>query len=149
MRSLVNKSHAQILQEGVIRLFRSYRPDYGDGEQQRDFLYVKDAVAMTLHLAETCNANGLFNLGSGEAHSWNELAVAVFAAMGREPRIEYIEMPKPLRGQYQYFTQADIGKLRDTGFSKPLTPLTEAIKDYVIRYIVGNRNLGDEQEAVL
>ena len=147
MRSLVNKSHAQVLQEGKIRLFRSYRSDYGDGEQQRDFLYVKDAAAMTLHLAETKNTNGLFNLGSGEAHSWNELAVAVFTAMGREPRIEYIEMPETLRGQYQYFTQADIGKLRDTGFSKQLTPLTEAVKDYVIRYLVGNRKLGDEQEA--
>lgn len=136
MRSVVHKSYAQVVNEGLIRLFKSYRPDYADGEQQRDFLYVKDAVAMTLHLAATPGANGLFNVGSGEAHSWNQLARAVFAALGREPRIEYIEMPETLRGKYQYFTKADIGKLRASGYAAPLTPLADAVKDYVTNYLV-------------
>ena len=141
MRSLVHKSHAQVLETGAIRLFKSYRPDYADGEQKRDFLYVKDAVAMTLHLATTTNANGLFNLGSGEAHSWNELARAVFAALDRPPRIEYIEMPEKLRQQYQYFTRADIGKLRAAGYQTPVTPLADAVSDYVRNYLTPGLHL--------
>ena len=143
MRSVIHKSHGQVLREGVIRLFKSHRPDYADGEQRRDFLYVKDAAAMTLHLAATTEANGLFNLGSGEAHSWNELAGAIFAAMGREPRIEYVEMPGALRDKYQYFTRADISKLRAAGFAEALTPLNEAVCDYVTRYLAPDRRLGD------
>jgi hypothetical protein len=134
MRSLVHKSYARVLETGVIRLFKSYRPEYADGEQKRDFLYVKDAVAMTLHLGEKQHANGLFNLGSGRAHSWNDLARAVLGAMGREPRIEYVEMPEVLRGKYQYFTQADIGKLRASGYAEPISPLEDAIRDYVVRF---------------
>ena len=144
MRSVVHKSTAQALESGVIQLFKSHRPDYADGEQKRDFLYVKDAVAMTLHLAGRTEANGLFNVGSGEAHTWNELACALFASLGRAPRIEYIEMPEALRGKYQYFTQADIGKLRATGFAQSLTPLTDAVRDYVKNYLVPDRRLGDE-----
>jgi len=144
MRSLVHKSTAQVRESGLIRLFKSHRPDYTDGEQKRDFLYVKDAVAITLHLAATSGANGLFNVGSGEAHSWNELAHAVFAALGLPPRIEYIDMPEVLRGKYQYFTQANIGKLRATGYDRPITPLAEAVRDYVTRYLVPDRRLGDE-----
>ena len=147
MRSVVHKSYAQVLEDGVIRLFKSHRPDYADGEQKRDFLYVKDAVAITLHLAETVVAKGLYNLGSGEAHTWNELARAIFAAMGREPRIEYVEMPEALRGKYQYFTQADIGRLRGTGFEQNITPLTEAVRDYVSNYLATERKLGDESTA--
>jgi ADP-L-glycero-D-manno-heptose 6-epimerase len=143
MRSLVHKSYAQVLATGAIQLFKSYRPDYADGEQRRDFLYVKDAVAMTLHLGANPAANGLFNLGSGEAHTWNELARAVFAAVGREPRIDYIEMPEVLRGKYQYFTQADIGKLRATGYACPVTPLSDAVRDYVTRYLAPDRRLGE------
>ena len=144
MRSLVHKSTAQVRESGLIRLFKSHRPDFADGEQKRDFLYVKDAIAMTLHLAATPAANGLFNLGSGEAHSWNELARAVFAALGIPPKIEYIDMPEVLRGKYQYFTQANIAKLRATGYDLPLTPLADAVKDYVTRYLVPDRRLGDE-----
>ena len=144
MRSVVHKSYAQVLQDGVIRLFKSHRPDYADGEQKRDFLYVKDAVAMTLHLADQPAANGLFNVGSGEAHTWNELARAIFAALGREPRIEYIGMPEELQGKYQYFTQADIGKLRAAGFAKSITPLADAVRDYVKNYLVPGRRLGNE-----
>lgn len=145
MRSLVHKSFAQVLETGAIRLFKSYRPDFADGEQKRDFLYVKDAVAMTLHLgAHPATANGLFNLGCGEAHSWNELATAVFTALQRETQIDYIEMPEVLKGKYQYYTKACIGKLRATGYKAPMTPLAEAVKDYVIHYLIPHRHLGDE-----
>lgn len=144
MRSVVHKSFAQVLQDGVIRLFKSHRPDYSDGEQKRDFLYIKDAVTMTLHLAQSVEANGLYNLGSGEAHTWNALARAIFTAMGREPHIEYIDMPEALRGKYQYFTQADIGKLRSTGFEQTVTPVQEAVRDYVSNYLTVDRKLGDE-----
>jgi ADP-L-glycero-D-manno-heptose 6-epimerase len=144
MRSVVNKSCAQVLGGGVIRLFKSHRKEYADGEQQRDFLYVKDAVEMTLHLAAAKAVGGLFNLGSGEAHTWNELARAVFAALGREPRIEYVEMPEPLQPKYQYFTRANIGKLRTAGFNDPITPLADAVRDYVQTYLLPVRRLGAE-----
>ena len=146
MRSLVHKSFAQALETGAIRLFKSYKPEYRDGEQQRDFLYVKDAVAMTLHLAAHKGAGGLFNIGSGEAHTWVELATAVFRALDREPKIEFIEMPETLRGKYQYFTQADIGKLRAAGCDRAVTPLADAVADYVRNYLLTNRALGDEAE---
>ncbi len=112
MRSVVHKSFGQIVDKGTIQLFKSYHSDYRDGEQMRDFLYVKDAAVMTLHLAANTKAGGLYNVGSGKAHTWNELASAIFAALVRLPRIEYIKMPEALRPKYQYFTQADIGKLR-------------------------------------
>ncbi|HXC33197.1 MAG TPA: ADP-glyceromanno-heptose 6-epimerase [Verrucomicrobiae bacterium] len=142
MRSLVCKSYAEVLKTGVIRLFKSYRPEYRDGEQRRDFLYVKDAVQMTLHLATNPAANGIFNIGSGEARTWNELARAVFAALGREPRVEYIEMPESIREKYQYFTQADIGKLRAAGYDAPVTSLEDAVRDYVVNYLVPGRSIG-------
>ncbi|HMD55792.1 MAG TPA: ADP-glyceromanno-heptose 6-epimerase, partial [Phycisphaerae bacterium] len=108
MRSLVHKSFAQVQNENLIRLFKSYRKDFKDGEQKRDFLYVKDAVAMTLHLAANKKAGGLFNIGSGEARTWIDLANSVFAALGKKPKIEFIEMPEIIRDKYQYFTQANI-----------------------------------------
>lgn len=141
MRSVVNKSYAEVLQTGTIHLFKSYRPEYRDGEQRRDFLYVKDAVEMTLSLAANPNANGIFNIGSGVARTWNDLARAVFAALGREPRIEYIEMPESIRDKYQYFTQADIGKLRAAGYDQPITALEDAVRDYVVNYLVPGRTI--------
>jgi ADP-L-glycero-D-manno-heptose 6-epimerase len=143
MRSVVNKSFAQVMQTGVIRLFKSYRPEYADGEQQRDFLYVKDAVRMTVHLAENRQAAGIFNIGSGKAHSWNQLAAAIFSALGREPRIEYIEMPETIRDKYQYFTEAKIEKLRSAGYTQAITPLGEAVRDYVQNYLVPRKALGE------
>jgi ADP-L-glycero-D-manno-heptose 6-epimerase len=141
MRSLVCKSYAEALKTGVIQLFKSYRPQYRDGEQRRDFLYVKDAVAMTLHLAANPAANGIFNIGSGKARTWNELACAVFAALGRKPRIEYIDMPESIRDKYQYFTQADIHKLLSTGFDLPITSLEDAVCDYVVNYLMPGRTI--------
>ena len=145
MRSLVHKAYGQVVETGSIRLFKSDRPEFADGEQKRDFLYVKDAVEMTIHLAETATAGGLYNLGSGAANSWNTLATAIFAALGRAPRIEYIPMPEALRAKYQYFTQADIAKLRGSRYSNPVTPLADAVADYVGRYLVSGRRLGDEE----
>jgi ADP-L-glycero-D-manno-heptose 6-epimerase len=143
MRSLVNKAYDQILETGEIRLFRSYRAEYADGEQKRDFLYVKDAVAMTLHVAANEGANGLFNVGSGDANTWVDLANAVFAALGKQPKIRFIDMPEELRAKYQYFTQADIGRLRASGYTAPVTPLRDAVGDYVKNYLVPTRHLGD------
>jgi len=144
MRSLVNKAYQQILETGEVRLFKSYKTEYKDGEQMRDFLYVKDAIEMTIHFAETAtNAGGLYNLGSGEANTWLTLSRAIFSALGREPQIEFIEMPEVLRGKYQYYTKADIAKLRNTGYAKPLTPLPEAVRDYVQSYMVPGKKLGD------
>ena len=127
MRSVVCKSYSQVLATGVIRLFKSYRPEYRDGEQVRDFLYVKDAVDMTLFLATHSGANGLFNIGSGKAHTWNELACAVF---------EYVEMPESIRDKYQYSTRADIGKLLSAGYDQPITPLDDAVRDYIVNYLM-------------
>jgi len=144
MRSLVHKACGQILATGKVQLFKSHRPDYKDGEQMRDFLYVKDAIRMTLHLAETPSAGGLFNLGSGKAHTWVELATAIFTALGKQPNIEFIDMPEHLQSKYQYYTCADIAKLRASGFTQEITALTEAVRDYVQGYLVPDRRLGDE-----
>jgi ADP-L-glycero-D-manno-heptose 6-epimerase len=144
MRSLVHKSFGQVQTEGVIRLFKSYRSDFRDGEQKRDFLYVKDAVAMTLHLAATPKANGLFNIGSGAARTWLDLARAVFIALNRKPNIQFIEMPDSIRQKYQYFTEANLGRLRAAGYTAPVTSLEDAVGDYVRNYLVSGRRLDPE-----
>ncbi|MFA5263597.1 MAG: ADP-glyceromanno-heptose 6-epimerase [Opitutaceae bacterium] len=131
MRSLVHKAYGQILARGWIELFKSDRPDFADGEQKRDFVYVRDAVAVTLHFLEHRESSGLFNCGTGQARTWLDLARALFAAMGRKPDIRFIDMPPVLRGKYQYLTQADTSKLRAAGYKAPFMPLEAAIKDYV------------------
>jgi ADP-L-glycero-D-manno-heptose 6-epimerase len=133
MRSVVCKAREQISQTGAVKLFKSYRADFKDGEQKRDFIYVRDAVDVTLHFAlERRNASGLFNCGTGEARSWNDLAKAVFGAMGKKPKIEFIDMPPGLREKYQYFTQATVEKLRRAGgYTKPFTALEEGVKDLI------------------
>lgn len=145
MRSVVHKAFAQIRETGAVKLFRSHHPDYRDGEQMRDFLYVKDAVAMTLHLAAAPQAKGLFNLGSGRAATWIELVTPMFHALDLEPRIEFIDMPEVLRGKYQYHTQADLGRLLATGWNGPVHSLAEAVTDYVRHYLLPDRRLGDEE----
>jgi ADP-L-glycero-D-manno-heptose 6-epimerase len=141
MRSVVHKSFGQVRETGVIRLFKSHRPDYRDGGQKRDFLYVKDAVAMTLHLAADEKAGGLFNIGSGAARTWLDLGHAVFAALKREPKIEFIEMPEGIRDKYQYFTEANLARLRAAGYTAPVTPLEGAVSDYIGNYLVPDRRL--------
>ena len=143
MRSVVHKAFYEIQTTGRVGLFKSYRDDYADGEQKRDFLYVKDAVEMTLFLAEHSEANGIFNLGSGEANTWTALATAIFEALDQTPRIDFIDMPKDLREKYQYYTCADISKLREAGFTYPLTPLDVAVKDTVQNYLAPGRKLGE------
>ena len=144
MRSLVCKAYQQIVETGKIRLFKSYRPEFKDGEQMRDFVYVKDVVDMTLHLAASKKAGGLYNVGSGVARTWVDLGRAIFAALDREPQIEFIEMPESIRGQYQYHTCADISKVRAAGYKKETTALEDAVRDYVTNYLVTGRRLGDE-----
>ncbi|MBZ2179136.1 MAG: ADP-glyceromanno-heptose 6-epimerase [Acidobacteriota bacterium] len=144
MRSVVHKAFHQIRTTGKLELFRSHRPDFADGCQQRDFLYVKDAVAMSIHLADTPAAGGLFNLGSGHAHTWLDLGRAIFAALDREPNIEFIPMPEQLRGKYQYRTCATIDKLRQAGYTAPITPLADSVADYIRNYLNHDRRLGDE-----
>jgi len=141
MRSLVHKSFAQVQEKGVIQLFKSYRKEYNDGEQKRDFLYVKDCVAMTLHLAATPRANGLFNIGSGHARTWIDLSNAVFTALKKKPVIKFIAMPDAIRDKYQYFTQANLLRLRGAGYSSPVTSLENAVHDYVRKYLVPDKRL--------
>ena len=138
MRSVVAKAYQRVVEEGKIALFKSYREGYKDGEQKRDFIYVKDAVDIVLFFLDHPHVNGIFNVGTGKASTWNELAGALFAAVGKKPNIQYIEMPAGLEKRYQYFTQADMAKLRKTGYVKPFTPLKEAVADYA-RYLKDHR----------
>jgi ADP-L-glycero-D-manno-heptose 6-epimerase len=144
MRSVVAKAYEQIRARGTIELFRSYREGIADGEQSRDFLYVKDAAAVTTFLARTPSAGGLFNVGAGIDRTWNDLAAAVFAALDLPARIEYVDMPEELRGKYQYRTVADVSKLRAAGWEQPATPLERAVDDYVRNYLVTGASLGAE-----
>jgi ADP-L-glycero-D-manno-heptose 6-epimerase len=130
MRSVVNKAFRQIEGTGRLELFRSHRPDYKDGMQERDFVYVKDAVAITLFFLDHPGVSGIFNAGTGRTHTWVDLANAVFAALGREPRIDFIDMPETLRDKYQYYTLADIRKLRTAGYNAAFQPLAESVADY-------------------
>ncbi len=141
MRSMVHKAWGQIKETGNVRLFKSYRSEYADGEQMRDFVYVKDAVAVTLYFLEHREAGGLFNCGTGKARSWKDLMNAVFTAMKVKPNIEFIEMPEILRGKYQYFTQADMSKLRGAGYAAPFTSLEDAVLDYV-KFLTAQENEG-------
>jgi ADP-L-glycero-D-manno-heptose 6-epimerase len=142
MRSFALKAFEQIKADGKVRLFKSYSPKYADGEQMRDFVYVKDAVDMTLFFYDNISVNGLYNVGTGKARSWNDLANAIFAAMGREPKIDYIAMPQAIKDKYQYFTQADMSKLRAAGYKKQPTSMEDAVKDYVQNYVTTGEYLG-------
>jgi len=144
MRSVVHKAYYQILESGQVSLFKSYRPEFHHGEQRRDFLYVKDAVAATIYLAEHVDGGGLFNVGSGQANTWLALVKAIFSSLGQAPNIKFIEMPEQLQDKYQYYTCADINKLCKAGFSRPMTPLPDAVRDYVVNYLIPDRHLGDE-----
>jgi ADP-L-glycero-D-manno-heptose 6-epimerase len=135
MMSLVAKNHSLIAARRPIRLFRSHRLDYADGEQRRDFIYAKDCAAVMAWLLQHGRESGIFNLGTGAARSFRDMMAAVGAACGVEPTIEYIDMPALIRPNYQYFTQASIAKLRRSGYTAPFTPLEEAIEDYVTKHL--------------
>ena len=134
MRSVVSKSFGQILRTGKVALFKSYRPEYADGEQKRDFIYVKDAVEVTLSFIDHRASGGLFNCGTGIARTWVDLATAVFNAMGKPVQIDFIDMPETLKGKYQYFTEAEVGKLRAAGYNRAFTSLEDAVTDYIRNY---------------
>jgi len=135
MRSVVNKAYTQICGTGELALFRSRRPDYEDGKQDRDFVYVKDAVAVTLFFHDHPEVSGLFNCGTGRARTWYDLALAIFAAMGREPRIRFIDMPESIRDKYQYHTEADMTRLRAAGYTAPFTSIEDGVREYVREYL--------------
>ena len=143
MRSVVLRAFEQITDDGKLRLFKSYKKEYANGESMRDFLYVKDAVDMVLHLFGCSRACGLYNIGSGKAETWNALGKAVFAALGKEVNIEYIEMPEHLKDRYQYYTKAEMGKFYATGYTGELFSLEDAIRDYVVNYLLPGKYLGD------
>ena len=136
MRSVVVKAFAQICETGRMKLFASDRADYANGGQMRDFVYVKDCVEIMWWLAEHPKANGVFNLGTGKARTWNDLAKAIFTAMGRETAIDYVALPEHLRGKYQYFTAAAMDKLASLGCPLPRHSLEDGIVDYVQQYLL-------------
>ncbi|RPI17089.1 MAG: ADP-glyceromanno-heptose 6-epimerase [Ignavibacteriae bacterium] len=150
MRSMVNKSFAKIMETGKMQLFKSERPEYKDGEQKRDFLYVKDAVDMTVFFDITNpvgkDKNGIFNIGSGKASTWLDMTYALFKAVNKIPDIEFVDMPDNIRNQYQYFTQAKMEKIRDAGFTGEITSLEEGVRDYVQNYLMPDKYLSVNEQ---
>jgi ADP-L-glycero-D-manno-heptose 6-epimerase len=141
MRSVICKAYRQILSTNALKLFKSHRSDYEHGEQKRDFIYIKDCVEVIWWLLKNPKITGLFNLGSGQARTWNDLANTIFRAMQKKVKIEYIDMPTSIREQYQYFTQAEMKKLKDRGCLLNCTSLEEGIEDYVGNYLIKNQYL--------
>ncbi len=141
MRSLVQKAYEQIRDTGQVRLFRSLHPDYKDGEQMRDFIYVKDAVNMTLYFLEN-KRGGLYNVGTGKARKWNDLVCSIFNAMDKNVNIEYIDLPAEIADRYQYFTEAKMDKIRKAGYPRESSSLEEGVTDYVKNYLMKDLYLG-------
>jgi ADP-L-glycero-D-manno-heptose 6-epimerase len=135
MASVVLHAHRQILQTGQLKLFRSHRPDFADGEQMRDFIYVKDLNEVIFFLTNHGKDPGIYNLGTGVARYFNDLGKQVFVSMKRDPDIVYIDTPEDIRNTYQYFTEAKMNRLRTIGFTKEFTSLEEGINDYVANYL--------------
>ncbi|MDP2722254.1 MAG: ADP-glyceromanno-heptose 6-epimerase [Bacteroidales bacterium] len=135
MASVIFHAYHQILKTGKMKLFKSHHPDYKDGEQLRDFVYVKDLVKVIMFLFQTQPASGLYNLGTGKARSFRDLVLATFAAMDKEPVIEFIDTPVDIRDKYQYFTEADMHKLLKAGYQIPFTSLEEGVEDYVKKHL--------------
>lgn len=133
--SVVCKLYPQVMAGAAAKLFKSPHPDYEDGGQLRDFVYVKDCVSVMLWLYNNKDVSGLYNVGTGNARSFKDLAEATFKAADKETKINYIDMPEELQEKYQYFTQADMTKLRDAGYDQPFTELEDGIKDYVQNYM--------------
>jgi ADP-L-glycero-D-manno-heptose 6-epimerase len=142
MQSMVRKGFFQVRETGRLRLFKSHRPEYADGGQCRDFVYIKDAVAMTLFFLDRLDVGGLFNVGTGTARTWNDLARALFSACGLPVNVEYVEMPEAIRDHYQYRTCATMEKIRRAGYSAPITALEDGVGDYVRNYLMTGKRLG-------
>jgi ADP-L-glycero-D-manno-heptose 6-epimerase len=141
MRSVVHKAYGQIAENGKVKLFKSANPNYKDGEQLRDFVYIKDAVEMTLFFLDN-TLGGIFNVGTGKARSWNALVSAIFNALKIPINIEYIDMPESLAKKYQYFTEAKLDKIKNAGYAKKISSLEEGITDYVQNYLMNEKYLG-------
>src|SRR6266849_448943 len=138
MKSVVAQIYPRAVTGEPARLFRSHRPDVVDGGQKRDFVYVRDCVDMMLWLYDHPAVNGLFNIGSGTARSFADLAAAVFRALGSEPRIDFVDTPVEFRDKYQYFTEARMERLRAAGYARPPTKLEEGVRDYVQTYLAAD-----------
>jgi ADP-L-glycero-D-manno-heptose 6-epimerase len=136
MASVIWHAFRQINETGSLRLFKSHRPDYTDGQQMRDFIYVKDLVSVCVFLMEHRKNSGIYNLGTGIARSFNDLGKSTFVAMGKEVNINYIDTPADIRDKYQYFTEANMNKLISIGYDKPFYTLEEGVKDYVQNYLI-------------
>lgn len=135
MASVIYHAYHQIKENGEVGLFRSYREDFPDGGQKRDFIYVKDLCRVMRFFMEHREVSGIFNLGTGTARTFTDLALATFRAMGKEPRIQYVEMPETIREKYQYYTEADMEKLRKAGYEAAFYTLEEGCRDYVEQYL--------------
>ncbi len=141
MRSFVHKGFEQVRESGRLKLFKSYNQEYNDGCQKRDFIYVKDAVRAVLFFLDNRDISGIFNVGAGHARTWLDLANAIFASLGMEPAIDFIDMPETLRDKYQYFTLADTSKLVKAGFNDEPAPLEEGVREYIQDYLVKGARL--------
>ncbi|MBL7994355.1 ADP-glyceromanno-heptose 6-epimerase [bacterium] len=135
MRSLINKAFFQIRETGKVRLFKSHRDDYRDGEQVRDFVYIKDCLEVIWWFLRNPKTCGIYNLGTGNARSWNDLVKSIFSALGQKHKIEYIDMPEAIRNAYQYHTEAKMEKLRSAGYPISFLSLEDSVKDYVCAYL--------------
>ena len=136
MRSIVCKIYERVIREKSINLFKSHRKDYLDGEQLRDFIYVEDVINIIIWLLKKEKINGIFNIGTGEPKSFKDIASLVFKFCNKEKKITYVDMPKNIRSQYQYFTKANIKKLRKHGYKKKFTSLEKGIKSYINNYLL-------------
>jgi ADP-L-glycero-D-manno-heptose 6-epimerase len=135
MASVVMHAYRQIKQTGKMKLFRSHRPDFKDGEQLRDFIYVKDVADVCIHLMQHKQGSGIYNLGTGKARTFTDLAKATFSAMDMEASIGFVDTPEDIRDKYQYYTQANMEKLRSAGYQKEFSSLEEGVGDYVKNYL--------------
>jgi ADP-L-glycero-D-manno-heptose 6-epimerase len=136
MRSVIARNFSAVQRGEPLRLFRSYRTEYTDAGQMRDFIYVRDCVDVMLWFLDNANISGLYNLGTGQARSWMDLAKALYAALGRAPNVEIIDMPIELRAKYQYYTQATMDRLRKIGYQRPFTSLEDGVGHYVKQYLI-------------
>ncbi|KKS44793.1 MAG: ADP-glyceromanno-heptose 6-epimerase [Candidatus Azambacteria bacterium GW2011_GWB1_42_17] len=139
MASVIYHSFNQINLDGAAKLFKSNKPDYKDGEQKRDFIYVKDTAKVINFFLDSPDKNGIYNLGTGRARTFYDLAKATFSALGREPNIDFVNMPENLKDKYQYFTQAEMAKLRGAGYTQPFYELEDGIYDYVQNYLINRK----------
>ena len=136
MQSVLKHAFNQHNSDGEVKLFKSYNKDYRHGQQMRDFIYIKDCVSIILWLLESPEVSGIFNCGTGKARSFKDLIMAMYSALNREPIIKYIEMPENLVNQYQYFTQANMIKIKKSGYKNNFYSLEDGVSDYVNNYLL-------------